>query len=88
MKLQAKKTNQVNKMNNEAVTELQVHSGNWRSAAERGQEENRKSQIAFERGALKRIADKEAIRAELMRKKGIEHMKKMEETRLHTVDIQ
>jgi len=75
-------------MNNEAVSELQVHSGNWRAAAEKNQEDNRRSQNAFEKGALKRIADKEAIRQDLMRKKGIEHIKKMEETRLHTVDIE
>jgi len=54
----------------------------------KNQEDNRRSQNAFEKGALKRIADKEAIRQDLMRKKGIEHIKKMEETRLHTVDIE
>jgi len=44
--------------------------------------------LKFERDALNRIAHKEEIKQDLFRKKGIDHLKKVEETRLHTIDIE
>ena len=67
---------------------MQKKTGDLRALADKNMDDNRKSRRAFENGELKRLADKNQAWADLMHKKNIDHIKKMEETRLHTMDVE